>query len=216
MQTQILFALLATCACACTATIVADKRHQTLWHAVAKIIASATFVCGVFWMPAYNTPYGHQIAWAACLGMLGDVLILHPSRCSFLAALLVFLCGHMLYIGAFAHLGVHAIDAAFACLLLGGMGVVVRTWLWPHLVPKMRFFVAAYLVTISTMVVCAWASCRYSILPYRQVAGACCFYLSDLTVARQAFVKASWRNSLVGLPLYYSAQWLLIGTLGFP
>lgn len=39
--------------------------------------------------------------------------------------------------------------------------------------------------------------------------GATLFYLSDLTVARDRFVRRRFANRLVGLPLYYAAQVLL-------
>lgn len=215
MPTSFLWTLVFICILACAGTVVAEKMQRTRFHAGLKIMASATFVFGVFFMPAYATPYGHQIAWAACWGLVGDVLILHPSQRGFLGALVAFLCGHILYTGALAHRGLVPSHTALACVVLGVAALGVRAWLWPHLAPKMRFAVAAYLFTISAMVISAWGSARYSILPGRQILGATLFYLSDLSVARQAFVKASWRNSLVGLPLYYSAQWLLIGTLGF-
>jgi uncharacterized membrane protein YhhN len=39
--------------------------------------------------------------------------------------------------------------------------------------------------------------------------GASLFYLSDLFVARNRFVKKEYVNRLVGLPLYYTGQYLL-------
>jgi hypothetical protein len=40
-------------------------------------------------------------------------------------------------------------------------------------------------------------------------AGALLFYLSDLAVARDRFVRPGLANRLVGLPLYYAGQVLL-------
>jgi hypothetical protein len=40
------------------------------------------------------------------------------------------------------------------------------------------------------------------------------FYLSDLAVARQRFVHASFVNRAFGLPLYYAAQILIGLTVG--
>ena len=43
--------------------------------------------------------------------------------------------------------------------------------------------------------------------------GAVLFALSDVAVARDRFVKASWWNRACGLPLYYAAQFVLAGSV---
>ncbi len=45
--------------------------------------------------------------------------------------------------------------------------------------------------------------------------GAISFYLSDLFVARDRFLKDAFVNRLVGLPLYYLGQFLLAFSVGF-
>jgi hypothetical protein len=45
-------------------------------------------------------------------------------------------------------------------------------------------------------------------------AGALLFYLSDLLVARDRFVRPGIVNRVVGLPLYYAAQLLLASAVG--
>jgi len=44
--------------------------------------------------------------------------------------------------------------------------------------------------------------------------GAILFYLSDLFVARHRFMKQEFVNRLLGLPLYYSGQFLLAFSIG--
>jgi hypothetical protein len=44
--------------------------------------------------------------------------------------------------------------------------------------------------------------------------GAFSFYLSDIFVARQRFVQASFWNRLIGLPLYYLGQFQIAYTSG--
>jgi hypothetical protein len=39
--------------------------------------------------------------------------------------------------------------------------------------------------------------------------GALAFYVSDIFVARQRFLKTEFLNRLIGLPLYYSGQFML-------
>ena len=44
--------------------------------------------------------------------------------------------------------------------------------------------------------------------------GALAFYISDIFVARQRFLKAEFVNRLIGLPLYYSGQFMLAFSIG--
>jgi uncharacterized membrane protein YhhN len=44
--------------------------------------------------------------------------------------------------------------------------------------------------------------------------GAVMFYVSDIFVAHQRFVMQSFTNRLIGLPLYYAAQFLLAFSVG--
>ena len=67
----------------------------------------------------------------------------------------------------------------------------------------------AYAVVIAAMLWLALGVPRVAVQ-----AGAALFWLSDLTVARDRFVRASFANRLVGLPLYYAGQLLLASTVG--
>jgi hypothetical protein len=44
--------------------------------------------------------------------------------------------------------------------------------------------------------------------------GSLCFYFSDVFVARDKFIKVEYRNQLLGLPLYYTGQFLLAFSVG--
>jgi hypothetical protein len=44
--------------------------------------------------------------------------------------------------------------------------------------------------------------------------GSLCFYLSDVFVARNKFIKDEYRNRLLGLPLYYIGQFLFAFSVG--
>jgi hypothetical protein len=45
--------------------------------------------------------------------------------------------------------------------------------------------------------------------------GALGFYVSDIFVARQRFLKTDFVNRLIGLPLYYGGQFLLAFSTGW-
>jgi len=48
----------------------------------------------------------------------------------------------------------------------------------------------------------------------KQLVGAVFFYVSDIFVANQRFVIEQFYNRLIGLPLYYTAQFLLAFSVG--
>jgi hypothetical protein len=48
------------------------------------------------------------------------------------------------------------------------------------------------------------------------IAGALCFYVSDIFIARHRFIKEEYLNRLLGLPLYYTGQFILAFSVGFP
>jgi hypothetical protein len=45
--------------------------------------------------------------------------------------------------------------------------------------------------------------------------GALCFYVSDVLVARNKFIKEEYRNRILGLPLYYAGQFMLAFSIAF-
>ena len=103
---------------------------------------------------------------------------------------------------------------ALAVAALLGLGVVAVSlrWLWGHLGPTMRGPVVAYVIVISVMTVLAagatGAGASALVLP-----GALAFVVSDLAVARQRFVHATFANKLWGLPLYYGGVSLLAASV---
>jgi hypothetical protein len=44
--------------------------------------------------------------------------------------------------------------------------------------------------------------------------GSLCFYVSDVFVARNKFIKEEYTNRFLGLPLYYTGQFLLAFSIG--
>lgn len=69
-----------------------------------------------------------------------------------------------------------------------------------------------YIVVISVMVA-AWSVTNNSDAAVQGrimiITGALMFYFSDIFVARERFVTHEFANRLIGLPLYYTGQFLL-------
>jgi uncharacterized membrane protein YhhN len=139
------------------------------------------------------------------LAALGDVLLIFPSSRTFLAGLIAFLLGHLAYVLAFATAGQPALWAIPLALVAA---FLLLCWLWPFF-RAWRVPVMAYLAVISLMLVFGLGVG----LPEVKL-GAVLFYLSDIFVARQRFVRSDSLNPLIGLPLYYLGQYLLAFSLG--
>jgi len=129
-----------------------------------------------------------------------------------MAGLVSFLTGHVLYSVEFFTLaspGTMSLIIATLCLVISGR---VFVWLRPHL-EMMTIPVIAYVVIISVMVIGAASLIGNGQLDYtgRALAfcGAILFYFSDIFVARHRFVKKEYMNRLIGLPMYYAAQFML-------
>jgi uncharacterized membrane protein YhhN len=72
----------------------------------------------------------------------------------------------------------------------------------------MRVPVYAYVAVISSMLIAA-AGAAVAMSRPDVFAGALLFYLSDLSVARDQFIRASFWNGAWGLPFYFVAQLIL-------
>jgi uncharacterized membrane protein YhhN len=177
----------------------ADAAGRAVPRAALKAGASAGFLA-VAGLSTAGGRYGGLIAAGLVLSAGGDLLLLARARSAFLAGLGAFLLAHLAYAAAFAPAARVSVAVA-AGLALAGAGVV--RWLWPRL-GGMRGPVVAYAAAITLMLVLALGVAS----PLAR-AGAALFYLSDLTVARDRFVRPGLANRVVGLPLYYAGQLLL-------
>jgi uncharacterized membrane protein YhhN len=190
-----------------------EKRDSTKGLLLTKPFLSALFVATALTGPPGNPPCFNLILTGLLLCLAGDVfLIFFSSRKLFLGGLVSFLAGHILYTIAFFTLAapgtVNWIMIAFFLAISGG----VFAWLRPNL-GKMLVPVIAYIAIITAMVIGAasLAGTETVRLPGRMLAfvGALLFYVSDIFVARQRFVTRNYFNRAVGLPLYFTAQFLI-------
>ena len=181
---------------------------RTRWEWVVKPAAAATFLVTGVLAGALDSGFGRVLFAGLVLAALGDVLLIPKSKASFLGGLIAFLLGHVAYAVAFLVRGVDVPFTAGAALLLGLVSVPVLRWLWPHVERPMRGPVVAYIVVITAMVAVAAGTVR-RFEGWLLLVGAVAFYLSDLAVARERFVKRGFVNRAWGLPLYFFAQMLL-------
>jgi uncharacterized membrane protein YhhN len=182
-----------------------------------KTILSSLFILAAL-VQAHPTPgyyYLLLLGLIFCLG--GDVFLALPQEKMFLLGLVSFLVGHVFYVICFFYVADISQWTWIGCLVGLFFSGLVFYWLRPHL-GSMRIPVIAYIVVITVMVIGAWTvlgdtrlnfACRLLVF-----IGAVSFYLSDLFVARDRFLKSEFTNRLIGLPIYYCGQFLLAFSVG--
>jgi uncharacterized membrane protein YhhN len=209
--------IIAAAAVLLTGLLVSEKRDSTGGKLATKVPLSALFVVAAAIQPHPEPMYFRLMVAGLLLCLVGDICLVFDRRTVFLAGLVAFLLGHICYTAAFLKLsGLRpAVYGALAAAAVAGAAVFY--WLKPHL-GSMKGPVAAYIVVISLMVCAAAATAADADLgpaARRMIpVGALAFYLSDICVARQRFVRKGFENRLVGLPLYYTGQFLLAFSVG--
>lgn len=150
-----------------------------------------------------------------CLG--GDVFLALPQKRMFLFGLVSFLIGHVFYAFAFFHVLEMSTMAWMGSAVFFLVSLRIYFWLAPHL-DNMKVPVMVYIAVITLMIITAWALLCDARLPLpariQIFSGAFLFYVSDLFVARNRFLKKEFFNRLAGLPLYYAGQFLLAFSVG--
>lgn len=195
------FVFTVVCAAVMLGALAANK---LMLMAVAKMLASCGFLAMAIAGGALQYPYG----WAVLAGLFfswwGDLFLLSYQDKIFLAGLVVFFLAHVAYVGAFAVHGVNWPTVAAAAMAMVVPFALVAWWLRGHL-GEMRVPVYAYMLVISLMVAFsagAWAAGGTRWIPVAAVL----FYVSDIFVARDKFVRPGIVNRYLGLPLYYGGQ----------
>lgn len=197
------------CAAAVVALLLAERRGSQAGKWLAKPVASAAFIAVAVFSGATHSTYGLLILLGLGLCLLGDVLLIPEGRPAvFRAGLFAFLAGHAAFACAFLTQPRSIAWLALATLLLAF--ALWRVWLWlsPTVTRDMRLPVQAYFLVIGVMTALA-CSVTGAGGPATVAAGAIAFTASDVSVARDRFVRHEFSNRAWGLPLYYLAQVLL-------
>lgn len=201
-----------SCALAVAGLLWAEYRGSRpgLW--VAKPLASLAFIWAGIAAGALDSTYGSWVLAGLVLCLVGDVLLIPLDRpAAFRAGVFAFLAGHVAYSAAFITRPLDPFGlAAGAILLLVVVGGVLR-WLAPSLPGDMVWPVRMYMVVIGAM---STLACGVTAAggPWAVAVGALAFTASDVSVARDRFVRHEFLNRAWGLPLYYGAQLLLAST----
>ncbi len=197
---------------ACGTLLLAERASSVLGIWLSKPLAASAYIGAALAVGALASTYGRLILVALCFSWLGDVLLIPRERPPlFLAGIASFLLAHVVFGFAFWIHGVELLALAGFGILGAGGAILALVWLRRHLSGLFRLAVPVYVVIIMAMVSLGFSA----VLAGGTVSiglGALLFSISDVAVARDRFVTASFRNALWGLPLYFAAQLILAST----
>lgn len=196
---------------------MAEKRKSVALILTFKAPLSILFVAAALIQSPPIESYYQWVVAGLVFGLIGDVCLALKGNKAFRAGLVAFLLGHVLYVVAFAGLTRPSDWLSLGHLLIVAVSARVFWWLRPHL-GAMTIPVGLYILVISMMLAAAWVAFLNPDLKatgaWALLVGACCFYLSDLFVARERFVESQFVNRLLGLPLYYGGQFCIAFSAG--
>ncbi len=179
-----------------------------------KPLAAIAFLWMAMTLGPMDSGYGKWLLAGLLLCALGDLLLMFEPEAAFLAGLIAFLSGHLLYMVAFAQLPTDLTGLALSLLPAAVLVAGCWRWLRPHLHGTMAVAVPAYILVIAGMLVLAGSTAGQQGATL-VIAGAWGFALSDLAVARRQFMKVSRWNGVWGTPLYFGSQLLLAASIAY-
>jgi uncharacterized membrane protein YhhN len=194
-----------------------EKKKNRMLLLITKSVLSLLFVMTALLQPHSVPAYFHYLFVGLIFCLIGDVCLALPQKKVFMGGLTAFWVGHVFYIFSFLSLTsiFHWISSGL--LIIFVMSAFIFFWLRPHL-RSMFIPVLLYILMITVMASGAWAvfwKSSYQISGRTLILiGSIFFYFSDLFVARNKFIKEEYRNRLLGLPLYYTGQFLLAFSIG--
>lgn len=194
------------CAVAVVGLLAAEYRRSRAGLWLAKPIASLAFIWAGLAAGALDSSYGQLVLLGLVLCLVGDVLLIPLERPAvFRAGVFAFLAGHVAYSAAFLTRPLDPLGLAAGTALLAVVVGAVLRWIGPTLPAGMAWPVRVYMVVIGLMSALA---CGVTAAggPWVVAVGALAFTASDVSVARDRFVRHEFVNRAWGLPLYYGAQ----------
>ncbi len=210
---NILILLVGSCLLA--GLLLAEKKDSIRGKLLTKPVLTMLVIITAI-IQAHPLPgYFQFVLVALILCLLGDTFLIFPK--TFLPGLIAFLLGHILYVAAFIKVAQFTGMAGLiaAAVVFVSLGIFWK--LRPHL-GSMLGPVVFYMLVITAMVIGAGAVMVSGELNLNGrllvMVGALLFYISDIFVARHRFVDGAYLNRLLGLPLYYSGQFMLAFSVG--
>ncbi|HNX23626.1 MAG TPA: lysoplasmalogenase [Spirochaetota bacterium] len=195
-----------------------EKRESVKGLLATKPLLSFLFIVTALLQTHNNITYFYIIFTGLLLCFAGDIcLIFFSNKKVFTSGLGAFLAGHIMYSIAFFKFG----ETGRLMFAVGAAGLVAGTAIFVLLKSRLGSMagpVCAYIIIITVMTISA-ASFKNNGMhnPIGRnlvFAGALLFYISDVFVARHRFVQKQFLNRAIGLPMYYTAQFMIAYSTG--
>ncbi|MCP4641781.1 MAG: lysoplasmalogenase [bacterium] len=187
--------------CAFSVVVVVFRQNVGgLSGRAAAMAASSSFILAALLSGALWTTYGRYVLAGLSFCWLGDLF----GPMDFRLGVACFLIGHFGFIAAFAMEGLKPLRTIVAGTIAAAAGAALFLLFKPHLPDGHLGLVAAYIIVISVMATTAigtHASRRAWIIPV----AAALFYVSDVFVARWAYLAPNPLNVWLTYPLYYAS-----------
>ncbi len=185
-------------------------RFVSYLPAITKILASSLLVIFFYFNSTILSTFSLLFFCAVVFSFAGDLLLIAKSRSEyFLVGITAFGLAHISYSFAFFQLTLDWYLLAFIAPIGLTTAILTFIWLKPYLKNHYKKMVPSYLTLISIMLILG-LTVGFSLQNYWFAAGSLLFAISDIFVARNRFIKAEFNNRLIGLPLYYLGQMMLI------
>jgi len=195
-----------------------EKKESVKGILCTKPVLSLLFIVMAVIQNHNNMNYFYIILAGLVFCFIGDIcLILFFNQKIFKAGLAAFLIGHIIYSAAFFRKPVSMMATIAVGVLLIIAAAVIFSKLKPHLEGMIKP-VIAYIIIISIMAFSAFSlrqsGTQTAVTGNMVFAAALIFYISDLFVARHRFVRKEFINRAIGLPMYYTAQFMIAFSTG--
>jgi len=194
-----------------------EKRNNFKNVLITKTVLSCLFIITALVQPHPDTRYFQILLGGLILCLAGDIFLALRREQMFLLGLVSFLTGHLFYVACFFYASGITLWTLPGLIITVAVGFPIYGWLKPNL-GSMKLPVIFYIVVISLMVCNAFSVLGSPAIVFsgRSMVffGALLFYVSDIFVARQRFIKDDFINRMIGLPLYYAGQFMLAFSTG--
>jgi uncharacterized membrane protein YhhN len=193
------------------AELTHNKQRVYLFKPLSTLLVMAVALLA-FIRPAADPGYVLLILLGLFFSLGGDVALMFPSEQAFLLGVASFLLAQLVYGSTFAWNGALQGQLLWPGIIIGLVAVAFYLYLYPHL-NRMKVPVGGYALVISLML---WLSQGLLTSPtfddhaaWLVGAGAILFYISDVILAVDRFVRPFRLARLFNLSTYYAGQLLI-------
>ncbi len=190
---------------------IRERRQVYVWKPLATLLVIAVAALSLA-QPSARPLYTAALLVGLSFSLAGDVALMFDAPKAFLTGLVCFLLAHVVYSATFVTFAGRYPQQIAIAAVVAAVGVLFYRYLYPGL-GQMRLPVACYAFVISIMVLAAtgtlFSSEFTSLQGWLVTIGAVLFYVSDMILAVNRFLRPLRNYALANLSTYYGGQLLI-------